>query len=152
MKSCPIQPLIQGLEPPTPHHPHQPVKGGWRPCLNSSGDENLLLLQATSSPFTTLTVLIFIIYPLLSTNDEPSSLPRALQISHLILTTALEVLSFPFCNSENSERVWPRSINKNLCNLFLSYPFQLLSFPSLLHSCHVDQNPSQEGLNKMKRI
>ena len=40
MKHCPIQPLAQGLEPLTPHHPHQPENGGWRLCLNSSGDEN----------------------------------------------------------------------------------------------------------------
>lgn len=40
MKHCPIQPLVQGLEPLTPHHPRQPVKGGWRLGLNSSGDEN----------------------------------------------------------------------------------------------------------------
>lgn len=28
MKNCQIQPFVQGLEPLTPHHPRQPVKGG----------------------------------------------------------------------------------------------------------------------------
>lgn len=44
MKQCPIQPLAQGSEPLTPHHPCQPVKGGWRLCWNSSGGENWLFL------------------------------------------------------------------------------------------------------------
>ena len=44
MKNCPTQPLRQGLEPLTPHHPRQPVKAGWKLCLNSSGDENRLFL------------------------------------------------------------------------------------------------------------
>lgn len=51
------------LSPPPPPH-----KVGLRQFLNTSGDGTSLFLYATSLPFTALTVLIFIIYSILSTS------------------------------------------------------------------------------------
>lgn len=80
------------LSTPTSHHAPSPcMYRRVEPVLEHLWWWKFTLLEATSVPFPVLAILIFVIYSFFGTNCEPSSLLRALQTSHLILFTALEV-------------------------------------------------------------